>query len=215
MIFARFHHIYTHRFESAYGDETTLNQAKREWALSLAGLSAQLVELGLERCKREHAWPPTIAEFLKLVQPSPESIGLPSVDSAYLEACRNSHSASNRGWSHICVQLAAQKVGYFSLKSESERNTRPAFKAAYFDLIQRLTEGESFEISTAVALPEPDFDAETKLTEALLKAGVSDTDAQQIAYYLEKPKQTEVRTRYRKRASELLTKLNIELTLPE
>jgi hypothetical protein len=215
MIFARFHHIYTHRFESAYGDETTLIQAKREWAISLAGIPANLVELGLERCKREHAWPPTIAEFLKLVQPTPESLGLPPTDQAYLEACRNSNNASDRKWSHVCVQLAAQKVGYFVLKSESERSTRPLFSKTYLNLIQRLAEGETFTVEEHIALPEPDFDAEHQMTQALLKAGLTEPDAQQVAYYLEKPAQSDVRKRYRTRSVALLDKLSIYFDLPE
>ncbi len=214
MIFARFHHIYTHRFESAYGDETTLNQAKREWALSLAGIPANLVEMALERCKREHAWPPTIAEFLKLVQPAPESLGLPDVASAYQEACRHSHHPSDHHWSHPCVQIAARDVGYFNLRSESERVSRPAFQKAYLSLIERLAAGETFTIEQPMALPEPDFGAEDALVEQLTSHGVAPIQAQQIAYYLEKPKGSSVRERYRRHASQQLKSLNVDIELP-
>ena len=215
MIFARFHHIYTHRFESAYGDETTLNQAKREWALSLAGIPANLIEMGLERCKREHAWPPTIAEFLKLTQPSPESLGLPDLASAYQEACRYSHKPSEHRWSHVCVQIAAQKAGYFTLRSEPERISRPAFHKAYLAIIEGLANGESYSLEQPLALPEPDFSAEDALVAQLKALGASDRDAQQIAYYLEKPARSDVRIRYRKRALEKLAMLNIDVQLPD
>jgi len=215
MIFARFHHIYTHRFESAYGDETTLNQAKREWAISLAGIPANLIEMGLERCKREHAWPPTIAEFLKLTQPSPESLGLPDISAAYQEACRFSHRPSEHRWSHACVQIAAQKAGYFTLRAEPERVSRPVFQKAYLALIEGLANGEVYSVDQPIALPEPDFKPEEELVAQLKAVGVSDIDAQQIAYYLEKPANTDVRLRYRKHAVQKLESLNIRYQLPD
>jgi len=215
MIFARFHHIYTHRFESAYRDETTLNQAKREWAMTLSGTDAKLIEFALERCKREHAWPPTIAEFLKLLQPSPESLGLPTVEHAYLEACKHSHHPLSHDWSHICVQLAARAAGYFSLRSEPEKATRPTFTAQYKKLIEQLVQGETFEITELPALPEPDFSAEELLTQQLKDLGVEEAEAQLMAYYLEKPFGTSVRTRYRERALTQVSKLGITINLPE
>ncbi|MDO7641056.1 MULTISPECIES: replication protein P [Reinekea] len=215
MIFARFHHIYTHRFESAYRDETTLNQAKREWAMTLLGTSANLIEFALERCKREHAWPPTIAEFLKLLQPSPETLGLPALEDAYLEGCRFSHDPSNHGWSHLIVQLAAQQVGYFRLRSETERTTRPIFARQYQKLIERLVRGESLELKEVVSLPPPDFDAEDRLLVRLDELAVPAEKAQLIAYYLTKPAGSQVRQRYRARALSQLSELNLALELPE
>lgn len=215
LIFARFHHIYTHRFESAYGDETTLNQAKREWALSLAGISAQRIESALDRCKIEHAWPPTIAEFYVLLQPNPEAYGLPSLDQAYLESCRVAHSPINHKWSHPCVQLTAQQVGYFVLRSEPEKTTRPKFKKVYLDIIERLIMGETFEIKAPKELPEPDFTEEQKLVEQLKRLGVDDMHAQQVAYYAEKPKQTDVRRRYRQQAQATLDSLGVDWQLPD
>jgi len=215
MIFARFHHIYTHRFESAYRDETTLNQAKREWAITLLGTSANLIEFALERCKREHAWPPTIAEFLKLLQPAPETLGLPSLDSAYLEACRYSHDPSSHHWSHLCVQLAAQQVGYFRLRSEPERTTRPIFASQYQKLIARLVQGESLELKAVASLPQPEFDAEDRLLAQLTALAVPAAQAQLIVYYLAKPADSQVRQRYRARAEKHLTELDILLELPQ
>jgi hypothetical protein len=215
MIFARFHHIYTHRFESAYGDETTLNQAKREWAISLNGLTDIQLEFALERCKREHAWPPTIAEFLKLLEPSPESLGLPSHEKAYLEACINAHHPNSHSWSHICVQLAAQQVSYYALRSESERSTKPVFKAAYDSLCKRLFAGETIELPKTNTRPEPDFSEENALVESLKAAGVDKVDAQTLAYYLEKPKGSSVRARYRKKAQDSLQALKVDTVLPD
>ncbi|TXR54312.1 replication protein P [Reinekea thalattae] len=215
MIFARFHHIYTHRFESAYRDETTLNQAKREWAMSLSGTSTDMVELALERCKHEHAWPPTIAEFLKLMQPAPESLGLPDTLTAYLEACRNSYQATGRRWSHICVKAAAMKVSYFSLRSEPERLTKPLFEKAYLDLVHRISQGETIQVAEPVALPLTESNQAEELISQLINAGVDDKLAPAIAYYSEKPAGSATRHRYRERAQQQLLEMKIAFDLPE
>lgn len=215
MLFARLHHIYTHRFESAYGDETTLAQAKREWAFSLAGYSRERVEYALERCKLELAWPPTIAEFCRYLEPRPEDLGLPATREAYLEACQKSHAPLQQRWSHPAVHLAARNAGHFALRSEPERITWPAFEKAYRELVSRMADGEELVVETPRALPEPDMSAEQRLVERLVEAGVEQADAYPLAYYLEKPVGSPVRARYRDRARAKLEKMGVDLTLPE
>ncbi|WP_108126063.1 replication protein P [Saccharospirillum mangrovi] len=216
MIFARMQLIYTHRFESAYGDEETLTQAKREWAYSLAGVEQARIEYALERCKLELAWPPTIAEFVRYLTPDPQALGLPSTRDAYLEACQNSHAPSQTRWQHPAVQWAARETGYFKLRSEPERHSWPAFESVYRNLIERLADGEEIDFEAQeVALPAPDFSAEDRLIEQLKKAGASDGDAYQLAYYLEKPAGSELRARYRQRSQERLAALQLSVELPD
>lgn len=216
MIFARMQLIYTHRFESAYGDEETLTQAKREWAYSLAGVEQSRIEYALEKCKLELAWPPTIAEFVRYLTPDPQALGLPSIRDAYLEACQNSHAPAQRHWSHPAVQWAARETGYFKLRSEQERYSWPAFEGVYRNLVERLADGEEIDFDTeAVALPAPDFSAEDRLVEQLKAAGADETDAYQLAYYLEKPAGSELRARYRRHSQERLTALELKVELPQ
>lgn len=217
MIFARFHHIYTHKFESAYGDESTLTQAKREWAYSLAGTPAHLVEYALERCKLEFSWPPTIADFVQLLQPQPESLGLPGSREAYLEACQNSHSPANRHWSHAAVHLAARDVGFFRMRTEAERYSWPPFEKAYQDRVTQVARGEELVVAepATTALPDPNTSAELNLVRTLEKAGVDAPVAYKLAYYLEKPSGSEVRERYREHSRQQLEALGVTVTLPE
>ncbi|WP_127560575.1 replication protein P [Saccharospirillum alexandrii] len=215
MIFARFHHIYTHKFESAYGDESTLALAKREWAYSLAGTPAHLVEYALERCKLEFAWPPTIADFVQLLQPQPEALGLPGIRDAYLEACQNSHSPANRRWSHAAVHLAARDVGFFRMRTEAERHSWPPFEKAYQERVNQVARGDELEVSEpAIALPDPDTSAELSLVNTLEQAGVEAPVAYKLAYYLEKPPGSEVRERYREHSRQRLDELGVTVTLP-
>jgi len=216
MIFARMQLIYTHRFESAYGDEETLTQAKREWAYSLAGVEQSRIEYALEKCKLELAWPPTIAEFVRYLTPDPQALGLPSIRDAYLESCQNSHAPAQRHWTHPAVQWAARETGYFKLRSEQERYSWPAFEGVYRNMVERLADGEEivFDIEE-MALPAPDFSAEDWLVEQLKAAGAAEADAYQLAYYLEKPAGSELRARYRHHSQERLTALDIKVELPE
>lgn len=216
MIFARMQLIYTHRFESAYGDEETLTQAKREWAYSLAGVPKERIEYALERCKLELAWPPTIAEFVRYLTPDPQALGLPATRDAYLEACQNSHAPSQSRWQHAAVQWAARETGYFKLRSESERHSWPAFEATYLDLVERLANGEEVAFEREeVALPSPDLTAEQDLVDQLKAAGASEGDAYQLAYYLEKPAGSDLRARYRQRSQARLDALKLAVPLPE
>lgn len=216
MIFARMQLIYTHRFESAYGDEATLTQAKREWAYSLAGVEQARIEYALEKCKLELAWPPTIAEFVRYLTPDPQALGLPSVRDAYLEACQNSHAPLQHSWQHPAVQWAARETGYFKLRSEPERYSWPAFESLYRNLVERLADGEEIDFEAEeVALPTADFSAEDRLVETLKAAGASEADAYQLAYYLEKPAGSELRARYRQHSQERLATLELVIELPE
>lgn len=217
MVFARFHHIYTHRFESAYGDESTLNLAKREWAMTLAGTPTSVIEMALERCKREFAWPPTIAEFLKLCQPDPESLGLPPVNKAYQEASQNSHRWAQHHWSHDIVLMAARNTGFRLLRSEPERTSRPLFEKHYRALIERIAGGETIEVAEFAELPAPEIRPEEMdmgLIATLEKAGVPNGEALRLAYYQEKPKGSPVRAQYRRRSQQWLTDNNIDIELP-
>jgi hypothetical protein len=216
MIFARFHHIYTHKFETAYGDESTLTQAKREWAYSLAGTPAHLVEYALERCKLEFSWPPTIADFFQLLQPRPEALGLPGTRNAYLEACQNSHSPTDRRWSHAAVQLAARDVGFFRMRTEIERHSWPPFEKAYQARVTQVARGEELVVTDPPkALPDPDTSAELRLVETLQEAGIAPAIAYKLAYYLEKPAGSAIRERYREHSVQHLRELNVTVTLPD
>lgn len=43
-----------------------MEQAIEEWGKGLAGLTGEQIGAGLDRCRRETEWPPTIAQFRKL-----------------------------------------------------------------------------------------------------------------------------------------------------
>ena len=153
MLFARFQHIYTHKFESAYADTQTANMAKKEWALSLTGFSQQQIEYAIEQCKDQFAWPPSISEFKALMLNESSPQGLPSVRNAYVQACRGADHPGTFQWSHELVYLAAKQTDFFLLRSESEARVLPIFERHYQQLCQRWQAGEDIDIPIVPALP--------------------------------------------------------------
>lgn len=192
-----------------------LTEAKREWAISISGIDEQRIVIALERCKIEHAWPPTIAEFFVLLEPRPEDYGLPNIAAAYAEAVQVAHSPINHRWSNPAVQIAAQSVSYFTLRSESEKNSRALFKKSYLNVIERLINGETLTIKSPKALIEPDHSAARALAERLKQKGIDAHIADQASYYLEKPEGTDVRKRYREHSEQRLNALGFNEKLPE
>ncbi len=63
MIFARFMAIYGHKFKSCFETQDEIRIAKREWALSIAGISESVLVRAVDQCKGSLAWMPTISEF--------------------------------------------------------------------------------------------------------------------------------------------------------
>ena len=143
---------------------------------------------GLERCIRERAdaWPPTLPEFQRLCQPTPEELGLPSVEDAYRVAC-----LQRPDWQsvHPIIWHARQAVGAFDLISLPEVRTRPRFEAVYQALVQRALKGERFAFPANLAAPAL-TDQTRPLTEeeraeaqrwALELSQIADSDARQMA----------------------------------
>lgn len=111
---------------------------------------------GLERCIRERAdpWPPTLPEFRRLCQPTPEELSLPTVEEAYRVAYLQKPDGSGV---HPIVWHARQAMGVFELISEPSSRTRPRFEAVYQTLVRRALSGERFTFPadlTAPALPD-------------------------------------------------------------
>lgn len=127
--------IYGHKWTSSYGetDDGT-------WRSGLAGITPEGVAHGLRKCVAKGlGWPPTLPEFREMCGLSPEELGLPSVDEAYVAACLCD-------WSHPIVWHAAQQVGNFELRSMPERTMKPRFAKVYARLVSEAIDGRVFEI---------------------------------------------------------------------
>ena len=133
-------------WRSAWPNVESENNAKRSWtkAFTSAGMcSIEQIRYGIERC-RAHGNPfmPSVGEFLNWCRPTPENMGLPSVERAYLQACAASHPAADSSRLHPAVWHAACETGLYLLARQPESKSRPAFERAYALTIEMIIRGE-------------------------------------------------------------------------
>lgn len=154
MLFARFKAIYTHKFASAYSTTEEVKLAKREWAVALKGFQEPLLAYAVERTKETYAWPPTISEFLKLINTAYKAYGLKDPRSAYLEACACRIDPLVFKWSHAAIFFAGSQTGWYKLKTEEERSSWPLFETNYLKLVDRVIAGERLVVPAVVMIED-------------------------------------------------------------
>ncbi len=132
---------------------------KRSWARGLveAGIcSEQQLQCGLRKARRSESpfWP-SLGQFIKWCQPDPADFGLPTPESAFREASRNSHPVSGtNNWSHPAVCVAARAAGRYELANLPRDKSWPLFQRAYSITVLRVLEGENLSGEIPKALPK-------------------------------------------------------------
>lgn len=133
-------------WRSAWPNVEFENNAKRSWtkAFTSAGMcSIEQISYGIERCRANgNPFMPSVGEFLNWCRPTPENMGLPSVERAYLQACAASHPAADSSRLHPAVWHAACETGLYLLARQPESKSRPAFERAYALTIEMIIRGE-------------------------------------------------------------------------
>ncbi|MCB5160794.1 replication protein P [Marinomonas algarum] len=216
MLFARFKAIYTHKFASAYSTTDEVKLAKREWAIALKGFQEPLLAHAVERTKEVHPWPPTIADFLKLISTAYKAYGLRDPRSAYLEACGCRSDPLQYKWSHPAVFFAASDVGWYKLKSEEERSTWPLFEKSYTKIVDRVIAGERLKIPKVVMIENQRTLNVTELAGHISKTlAVSEERVMPLLYYTQKTAGTSIRQRYREISQKKLAEMGYHEKLPE
>lgn len=144
-------------WKQAWPTDRALAAAKRSWVRGFmaAGIrDLNQIRFGLERC-REHGsdFAPSVGKFIDWCRPSPESLGLPTVEQAYLTACRISHPAASRTDVHPAVWHAACETSLLALSTMPEVKSRPVFERAYALTVDMIIKGEPLR-EIPKALPE-------------------------------------------------------------
>jgi hypothetical protein len=133
--------MYGHRWTGSFGVSADQSHA---WAATLGGLTGAQIANGLAALvARGDEWPPSAPDFRNLCAgSSPEALGLPEMDRAYREACRNAHPAAEPHWSHVAVHHAACEAGFYELRTLPEEKSRRLFERAYAITVRMLLAGE-------------------------------------------------------------------------
>ena len=219
MLFARLHHIYTHRFESAYPDDDTLALAKREWSFALSDIPLSAVEATINLVRDEHAWPPTVAEFLQALCIAALPQDMPTPYDAYREACHHANQPHVHHWRHPAVFAAAQKTGFQQLRERPEHQVWPHFRRAYQAMILAVMRGQQFELPKVVHLEDqtPQItDAATQTADWCAQHQLEPSEVAHLFHYLELPPKSAIRHNFRQRAlHQLAARGYVTTDLPE
>lgn len=216
MLFARFKAIYTHKFASAYANPDEVKLAKREWAIAIKGFKEPLLAYAVERSKETYAWPPTIAEFLQLISKAYGAYGLVDTRTAYLEASQCRINPLEFNWTHPAVYHAAAATGWYSLKSDEEAKTWPAFEKNYNEQVEKIVQGQTLVIPSVPLIENRQEDHLANLIPELVeKTGLKEGEVACLLYYMKKTKGTQIRARYRAKSQADLEQKGIDIQLPD
>ena len=147
-------------FEKQYHDPKRLNMEKTQWILAFQdeGFKSKAdIENGIKRTRRESPInTPTIGQFIDWCIPTNEAMAVPSLDSAYAEACKNSHPASDKVWTHKLVAHAWKLTGSYLLSNSPRSSSFPVFQRNYEISIREWRAGKPIaEIEIPLAINAP------------------------------------------------------------
>lgn len=134
-------------WKQAWPDMASYKAAKKEWlqAFLEAGLrSLDQLKFGLMGARQSGKdFIPAPGVFIGWCTPTAEMLGLPTLEAAHREACRNAHPcmAGQGKWSHDAVWHTAKECGFESLNKLQTPLSLKLFERNYAITVRRLIEG--------------------------------------------------------------------------
>lgn len=156
-VFALFTAHWPRKFSTIWKSAKEADRAKRVWFRAFSRcewLTPETLAAGLERVIK-NTWPPdSPGEFLDLCHRTPEMVGAPDVDAAFLEACRGAYPyAVNHTWTHACVYWAAAWTGLADL-NERPNATRKRFERKYQEALDKSADLPPVPVAAIADRPE-------------------------------------------------------------
>lgn len=148
-------------WRQTWPDDKALNAYRKSLikAFAEAGInSLEQVRFAMQRCRQDSSdFVPSAGKLVKWCQPTPEMLGLPSLEKAYAEACRNVHPAqfADARWSHAAIYHAAVAAGVRSLQQLSRELGLKRFDSCYQEQCSKVGRGEQLDPVPKAALPAP------------------------------------------------------------
>jgi hypothetical protein len=145
-------------WKQAWPDDDALKAAKASWTKAFMAEGIQKIEqvrFGIEQCRKmKKPFAPSSGEFVAMCQPTPEMLGIPPLEKAFREACRNAHpSMAGQGkWSHNAVWHTAKECGFEPLNRLETSLALKLFERNYVITIRRMVEGLPLQ-AMPLALP--------------------------------------------------------------
>ncbi|QBR32849.1 MULTISPECIES: replication protein P [Pseudomonas] len=134
-------------WKQAWPDKEATSAAKATWTKAFMAEKITTIEqirFGIEQCRKLGSdFAPSVGKFINLCQPTPEMLGLPPLETAFREACRNVHPsmAGQANWSHDAIWHTAKESGFESLNRLETSLSRKLFERNYVITVRRLIDG--------------------------------------------------------------------------
>jgi hypothetical protein len=134
-------------WKQAWPDKEAIGAAKATWTKAFMAENITRIEqirFGIEQCRKLGSdFAPSVGKFIKLCQPTPEMLGIPSLEKAFREACRNAHPsmAGQAKWSHQAVWHTAKECGFEPLNRLETSLAMKLFERNYVITVRRMIEG--------------------------------------------------------------------------
>jgi hypothetical protein len=134
-------------FKYAADNDASRDSIRREYTYAIIDgkiTDIKLINLALDKIRRKNLiYLPSPQTFVDMCTPSPEELGMPSVEKAYEQACRNSHPCeTDKKWAHEAIELAWRETGSFNLRTEPKTKTFPLFQRNYAKACKDFAEGK-------------------------------------------------------------------------
>lgn len=145
-------------WKQAWPDDAAIGAAKATWIKAFMAENINRIEqirFGIEQCRKLGSdFAPSVGKFIKLCEPTPEMLGIPSLEKAFREACRNAHpSMAGQGkWSHQAVWHTAKECGFEALNRLESSLAMKLFERNYVITVRRMIEGLPLQ-AMPLALP--------------------------------------------------------------
>ena len=146
-LFLKLELSYHYQFYKVFGTDERLSEAKRLWAESLKKFPPSGIDHAAEVVIQSNDYLPTLTEVIKACGDSIESLDIPSVQEAFIEAQKSFSPRQEFPWTAPIIYWAAREVGWDIINSSNNANALKAFSKVYFRLIKEMGTGKSFDIS--------------------------------------------------------------------
>jgi len=172
-------------WKQAWPDDAAIGAAKATWIKAFMAENINRIDqirFGIEQCRKLGSdFAPSVGKFIKLCQPTPEMLGIPSLEKAFREACRNAHpSMAGQGrWSHQAVWHTAKECGFEPLNRLETSLGLKLFERNYVITVRRMIEGLPLQ-AMPLALPAR---AEARRTPDIGNKALAELRARRAAHF--------------------------------
>lgn len=155
-------------FKQAWPSQPDYEKSKRSWALAFTESnlkSFDQIKIGLRMLRSStNPFVPTAGQFIGMCKPTPNKLGIPSIEQSYNEACKNSHPSVDKKWTHKAVYHAWKQTGSHLLSTYPRKNSFPVFERNYQATVQMILDGKEL---TEIPIAIKDGTNEKKITKSV------------------------------------------------